>query len=235
MISVCIATYNGEKYIKEQLDSILTQLDKSDEIIISDDSSTDRTIEIIQSYSDKRIKLYENKKFKSPIFNFENSLTYATGDYIFLSDQDDIWMSNKVETIKEFLVNFDLVLSDANIIDSKGNAMDESFYKINGSKKGLVKNIIKNSYLGCTMAFNRKILEKSLPFPKAIPMHDWWIGLVAEVYGKTCFIDEKLINYRRHGSNASPTGEKSHYSFFKKISFRLALIKALILKYTKEY
>ena len=226
-----MATYNGEKYIKDQLDSILVQLHTEDEVIISDDSSTDRTIEIIKSFNDKRIVLYENQKFKSPIFNFENSLTYAKGDYIFLSDQDDLWVPNKVENMKKFLVEFDLVLSDTDIIDSNGKILKKSFYQMNGSKKGLVRNIMKNSYLGCTMAFNQKILQRSLPFPKDIAMHDWWIGLIAELYGKTCFIDEKLIHYRRHDSNASPASEKSHYSLSKKISFRLIMMKNLILRY----
>ena len=233
MISVCIATYNGEKYIKDQLASILVQLKADDEVIISDDSSTDKTVEIIKSFNDKRIILYENQKFKSPIFNFENSLTYARGDYIFLSDQDDIWVPNKVKTMKEFLLNFDLVLSDTDIIDANGNILNKSFYQMNGSQNGLLKNLVKNSYLGCTMAFNQKILQKSLPFPKDIAMHDWWIGLIAEIYGKTYFIDEKLIYYRRHGSNASPAGEKSHYSLLQKVSFRLIMIKNLILRYFK--
>ena len=233
MISVCIATYNGEKYIKDQLDSILVQLKADDEVIISDDSSTDKTIEIIKSLNDKRIVLYANQKFKSPIFNFENSLSYARGDYIFLSDQDDIWVANKVQVMKSFLVDFDLVLSNTDIIDANGNILKKSFYKMNGSQKGLLKNMVKNSYLGCTMAFNQKILQKSLPFPKDIAMHDWWIGLIAEIYGETYFIDEKLIHYRRHGSNASPAGEKSHYTLSKKISFRLIMIKNLILRYLK--
>ncbi len=233
MISVCIATYNGEKYIKDQLDSILVQLYTDDEIIISDDSSTDKTIEIIKSFKDKRIVLYENQKFKSPIFNVEHSLTYARGDYIFLSDQDDIWVPNKVKTMKEFLLNFDLVLSDTDIIDANGNILNKSFYQMNGSQNGLLKNLVKNSYLGCTMAFNQKILQKSLPFPKDIAMHDWWIGLIAEIYGETYFINEKLIYYRRHGENASPAGEKSHYSLSRKILFRLIMIKNLILRYFK--
>lgn len=229
-ISVCMATYNGERFIKEQLDSILHQLSKEDEIIISDDSSTDKTIEIIKSFNDKRILLYENQKFKSPIFNFENSIMHSTGDYIFLSDQDDVWMPNKVEMIKDFLVNHDLVVSDANIIDSEGNIINNSFYLLNNSKNGLIKNVIKNSYLGCTMAFNRKILKKALPFPKDIPMHDWWIGLIGELYGKTIFIKDPLISYRRHGENASPTSEKSTYSFLKKILFRIIILKNLIIR-----
>lgn len=227
-ISVCMATYNGEKYIKEQLDSILSQIGENDKLIISDDSSTDNTVQIIKSFKDNRIKIFENQKFKSPIFNFENALNNATGDIIVLSDQDDIWKANKIETIKKYMHNYDLVLSDADIIDEKGNILHKSFYKLNGSKNGFIKNIVKNSYLGCTMAFNKKILDKSLPFPKDLPMHDWWIGLISEMYGKTYFIEDKLINYRRHGNNASPTGEKSKYSFFQKVIFRLIMIKNLI-------
>ncbi len=233
MISVCIATYNGEKYIKDQLDSILVQLHPDDEVIISDDSSTDKTIEIIKSYNDKRIVIYENQKFRSPIFNFENSLMHASGDYIFLSDQDDIWVPNKIEIMRKFLANFDLVVSDTDIIDANGNIQKKSFYRMNGSRKGLIENLGRNSYLGCTLAFNQKILQKSLPFPKDTPMHDWWIGLIAEIYGKTYFIDEKLIYYRKHGANASVAGETSHYFFGKKILFRVSLIKNLILRYFK--
>ncbi len=230
-ISVCIATYNGGKYIKEQLDSILSQLNENDEVIVSDDSSTDNTVQIIKSFKDNRIKIFENQKFKSPIFNFENALNNATGDIIVLSDQDDIWKANKIETIKKYMHNYDLVLSDADIIDEKGNILHKSFYKLNGSKNGFIKNIVKNSYLGCTMAFNKKILDKSLPFPKDLPMHDWWIGLIAEMYGKTYFIEDKLISYRRHGNNASPTGEKSKYSMMLKIVFRLVMVKNLIWRY----
>ena len=230
MLSVCMATYNGEKYIKEQLDSILCQLGNEDELIISDDSSTDTTVNIIKSYNDGRIKIYEKQKFKSPIFNFENALKHAGGQYIFLADQDDIWMSKKVEIFKKYLSDYDLVLSDANIVDDNGTEIYESFYQVNGSKSGLIKNIIKNSYLGCTMAFNRKILEKSLPFPENIPMHDWWLGLIGEIYGKIYFINEKLISYRRHENNASSTGKKSKYTFYKKVMFRFVLVKNLIKK-----
>lgn len=230
-ISVCMATYNGEKYIKEQLDSILFQLTKDDEVIVSDDSSGDNTVEIINSYYDNRIRIFENQKFKSPIFNFENALKHANGDVIVLADQDDIWQGNKIETIKKYMQEYDLVLSDADIIDEHGKNLHESFYKLNGSRNGLIKNIVKNSYLGCTMAFNRKVLDKSLPFPKDIPMHDWWIGLIAEMYGKTYFIEDKLISYRRHGNNASPTGEKSKYSLMQKIVFRLVMVKNLIWRY----
>ncbi|MEA1893277.1 MAG: glycosyltransferase family 2 protein [Campylobacterota bacterium] len=233
-ISVCIATYNGEKYIKEQLDSILVQLDKYDEIIVSDDSSTDSTIEIIKLYNDIRIKIYENQKFKSPIFNFENALKHSNNEYIFLADQDDIWMPNKVEEIKNCLKEYDLIVSDANIINSIGDVLSNSFYQINNSKQGFIHNIIKNSYLGCCMAFNRSILEIALPFPKDIPMHDWWIGLIGELYGKTYFIEDRLIVYRKHDNNVTSSGEKSSNSFYQKIIFRILMIKNILLRSTRR-
>jgi glycosyltransferase involved in cell wall biosynthesis len=233
-VSVCIATYNGEKFIKEQLDSILSQLEATDEVIISDDSSTDKTIEIIKSYQDKRIQLYENQTFKSPIFNFENALKLSQGEYIFLADQDDIWRADKIKIVKYYLKKYDVVLSDAKIIDENGKEISQSFFELSGSKSGFIKNLVKNTYLGCAMAFNRRVLEKALPFPKDLPMHDWWIGLVAELYGNTYFIEDKLISYRRHGNNLSSTGAKSQNSVFKKIILRIIMVKNLSLLYFKK-
>jgi len=108
-ISVCMASYNGEKYIRQQIDSILPQLGESDELIISDDSSTDDTISVVKSINDNRIKLIKDQKFKSPVSNFENAIKNATGDFIFLCDQDDIWQPNKVESVLPFLKQYDLV------------------------------------------------------------------------------------------------------------------------------
>jgi len=231
MISVCIATYNGEKYIKEQLNSILGQLSENDEIIISDDGSFDRTLDIIKSIDDMRIKVLENQSFKSSIFNFENALNHSIGDIIVLSDQDDIWKENKIEVITKFMKFNDLVISDAEIIDEKGNVIQNSFYSLNNSKNGFVNNLWKNSYLGCTMAFNSKILKKALPFPKDTPMHDWWIGLIGAMYGKTSLIDEKLVSYRRHSENVSTTSQKSRYNFARKIIFRYVMLKNLVFRY----
>lgn len=227
-ISVCIATYNGEKFIAEQLESILSQELPVDEIIISDDSSTDRTVDIVKSYSDVRITLLENNNFRSPIFNFENALKHATGKVVFLSDQDDLWMPNKVRVMRELLLHHDLVISDASLIDPNGCIVEDSFFNLRNSGSGFMKNFYKNSFLGCCMAFNRKILEKSLPFPSNIPMHDMWLGMIAEIFGSTFFCNEKLVCYRRHSSNVSPTSTgKSCYKSFDMIVFRYNLLMAL--------
>lgn len=231
MISVCMATFNGEQYVKEQLDSILPQLSEFDEVIVSDDNSTDKTVEVIKSYRDRRIRLFEKQTFSSPVFNFENALKHANGDLIFLSDQDDIWAPNKVNLIKKYLENYDLVVSDAIIIDEFGNLIENSFFKSNKSKQGLIRNVIRNSYLGCAMAFNRKVLEKALPFPSDCPMHDWWLGLIGECYGDVFLIEDKLISYRKHSGNVSSTGERSKFSLRKKLSMRFLVVRNLIRNY----
>ena len=166
MVSVCIATYNGEKFIAKQLDSILYQISEDDEIIISDDSSCDNTINLIKSYNDPRIKLFEGNVFRNPIFNFENAIKKSSGDFIFLSDQDDIWIDNKVSIMLNELKHSDLVISDAYIVDAKDQIISNSFFKTNKSRIGFISNLINNSYLGCTMAFKSDLKQIILPFPK---------------------------------------------------------------------
>lgn len=230
-ISVCLATHNGEKYIREQIDSILSQLNDDDEIIVSDDGSEDTTISILCSYRDKRLKLYESEWKSDPIRNFENALNHCTGEIIFLSDQDDLWLPGKIKTMAQALEKYDLVLSDCYVVDDKLQPLYPSLFKISSASPGFWKNLWKNSYTGCCMAFNRKVLNKALPFPKDIPMHDQWIGLVGELFFSTAIINEKLTLYRRHSNTTTKTGTRSNYGLVSKIKFRFKLLKNLIQLY----
>ena len=223
MISVCIPTYNGARFIRQQLDSIICQLNDEDEIIISDDSSKDNTLEVINRLHDSRIRVYKGN-YHSPIFNLENALSKAKGDVIFLADQDDIWLPNKVEVIIKYLKQYDCVVSDAIVVDEKENVLLDSFMAYHGSKPGFINNLIKNSYLGCCMAFNRKIMQLSLPFPKTIPMHDIWIGAIADCFGKPVFINDRLVKYRRHSNTVTNPEKKSKYSLLKKAVFRYNIL-----------
>jgi len=228
MISVCMPTYNGEKFIRIQLESILAQLGNDDEIVISDDSSTDKTVEIIKSFNDSRIHLLENNTFHSPIYNLENALKNAKGDFIFLSDQDDEWTKAKVSVCMEKMKDCDLLIHDADIVDGNGNRTAESFFKLNHTKNGKVYNLLKNGYHGCCMCFSKKLCEALLPFPKKLPMHDSYIGNFAAFNGyKVKFSNEKLIHYRRHNSNASNSSEKSTRPFFSRLKDRIILLKSL--------
>jgi len=223
MISVCIATYNGEKYIAEQLKSILQQLDTKDEIIISDDHSKDKTLQVIRDLEDVRIKIFMNEKEKGYSKNFENAINKASGDIIFISDQDDVWMHNKVQVMVEALSKSSLAIHNASIVDENLNLIHNSHFDLYDVKKGFWINFLKTRYIGACMAFKKEILEKALPFPdnQKLCAYDYWLTLIAEYYYKVELIQEPLIRYRRHLSNASTGGKKSANSLIKKISVRI--------------
>lgn len=226
-ISVAMATYNGEKYIKEQLNSILVQLENNDEIIISDDGSKDKTLDIVKSFNDKRIKIFNGPK-KGVKQNFANALSKCNGKYIFLADQDDLWMPTKVETVISYFEknNCSCVIHDAEVFDSNTNEIIiNSFFDFRNSKNGVIKNIIKNSYIGCCMAIEKEALCDVLPIPNDIEMHDQWIGIICDKKKKSIFIEDKLIRYRRHMENVT---EMSHYPLKKMVRNRLCLILRLI-------
>lgn len=222
MISVCMATYNGEKYLREQVDSILAQLGENDELVVSDDGSTDSTIDILKSYNDSRIKILKNKGNHGVNCNFDNALRYATGDYIFLADQDDIWLPDKIDECINALQKYDCVVHDAIVVDNMLNIMSNSFFEGDNSGRGFWKNIYKNTYLGCCMAFNRNVLTKILPIPvtKAF-YHDGWIGCVADLRATLIFIPFKGILFRRHDNNTSCTAGKSKFSRFSQLKNRV--------------
>lgn len=235
-VSVCVATYNGEKFIKEQINSILNQLAKIDEVIISDDSSSDRTVEIIKAINDPRIKIFENNEFRSPIYNFGNALSKADGDIIFLADQDDIWLEGKVLIVKEvFAAKSDvtLVCSNGRMIDENGNIIQDLIYssKYKFCAK-LIHNIIKNKFLGCTLVVRKNMLPYILPFPNNIPMHDIWIGFMNEIYGRVYYIDKPLILYRKHGRNFSPSKRTSVKNI---LLWRYNIIKQLLITALKHF
>lgn len=222
-VSVCMATYNGQEYLKEQIFSILTQLSEIDELVVSDDGSTDDTLTIISSLKDPRIKIITNAMDKGYSGNFENALLNATGEIIFLSDQDDVWLDGRVKKMCDALQTFDLVVSDAQFVDKCLHVTNETFFALRGGKVGFLNNLYKSRYLGACMAFRRSILEKLLPFPtfRGLCPHDLWITLVAEFYFKVAVIREPLILYRRHDNNVSNGGVSGNRRILWKLSFRI--------------
>ena len=226
-ISVAIATYNGEKYIKDQLISILVQLEKNDEIVISDDGSTDSTIKIINGLRDKRIKMIKGPR-QGVKQNFANAISHCKGKYIFLADQDDVWMSDKIKKVLEVFENEKCmcVIHDCIVFDSNSNNdIYDSYYEFRNSGKGILKNIWKNTYIGCCMAIDGKMKKKVLPIPNDIEMHDQWIGIISEKNGKCIFIKDKLIKYRRHDNNVS---KMNHHSVIKMFTNRIRLIYRIV-------
>lgn len=231
MISVCIATYNGERFLKRQVTSILSQIDVKDEVIVADDGSVDNTLTILRDLNDPRIRIVDGAHRHSPTWNFEKALKEARGEYIFLSDQDDVWMPEKVAVTMRYLQQYDCVVSDNVTVAADDSVISDSFYAVNNTRPGKYYNLLlKNGYLGCCMAFRRNVLDAALPFPADIPMHDIWIGNVAAFKYSVCFIPDKLMHYNRHGDNASTASAPSAYSLRQKLGFRWSVIHNLFFR-----
>jgi len=230
MISVCMAAYNGEKYIRQQINSILCQLGETDELIVGDDCSTDSTVSILNSFADTRIKIIQNAKNIGLNANINKVLSHSKGDYIFLSDQDDFWEQGKVKCMLQALQNVNLVVSDCSVVDENLNVIYPSFFKYNNSKKGFFRNLFIGSYYGCCMAFDRKLLNYSLPIPEnKYVWHDLWIGELAELRFKVDFLNHILVKYRRHANTTSCTGRKNDRTIAIKIITRIVFLYKLFV------
>ncbi|WP_299572751.1 glycosyltransferase family 2 protein [uncultured Leptotrichia sp.] len=208
-IDILMATYNGEKYLVEQLDSIINQTYRNWNLLIRDDNSTDKTLEIIQNYhkKDKRIKiLKDNKGNLGIVRNFEELLKSSESEFIMFSDQDDIWVENKldmylkmIEKIKNkgFMIHSDAILFDKN----KSNILKDTFISKKAINKGL-ENVFFNYFVqGATILISKEIKNFILPFPKEVYLHDRYIHLISELFFERIFVNKALIYYRQHGDN----------------------------------
>lgn len=225
-VSVCLAAYHGERYIEEQIRSILSELREGDELLVSDDDPGGETERIVRALArdDARVR-YLRGEGKGVVRNFERVLSAAAGDVLFLSDQDDVWLPGKVEAVLREIGNGAcLVVHDARVTDEALREIAPSFFGLRGSRPGFVRNFLRNSYMGCCMALTRQTLERALPFPPDLPMHDQWLGLSAERTGRVCFLAQPYLLYRQHGGNV--TGGKTSLS--QKVRWRVSLLRALI-------
>ena len=231
-VSVCMAVYNGQKFIREQIQSVLTELQSDDELLIFDDLSTDATVKIASEFShDNRVKITKNQIQLGVVKNFDRALGQAKGDYIFLCDQDDVWLSGKVNLCVTALQKHLLVVTDCKLVDQTLNETAPSFFNLRHSGRGVFKNIWKNSYLGCCMAFRKELLSIALPIPANMPMHDMWLGLLAELQGSVLFMPIQLCLYRRHQFAISATAGKSNLSIIRKIHVRAILMICLTKRF----
>lgn len=237
MISVCMATYNGEKYIKEQINSIICQLGEEDELIISDDHSTDRTAEIVQSFSDSRIVFITNEGRHGVSGNFENSLKHSKGDVIFFSDQDDVWFPNKIKEMTKYLHegNYDLVTCNCAMTDEKLNILRPEYYTtVSPIDRSVIKNWIIDYWLGACCAFTKETKNEVLPFPPKIAAHDIWICYYSQINLKCGYYPKVLQYFRRHEGTASGAGSKSKNSIWYRIEYRLYTAWHLIFRTLKK-
>lgn len=219
MISVAMCTYNGEKYIREQLESIINQSMLPDEIVICDDCSKDNTVNIIKETLDNwsgKVHLVVNDKNLGYRKNFEKAISLCNGDIIFLSDQDDVWNRNKIEIMVNALNNSDAILAfhDVEIVDENLNLIKKSFWKLlkfdyqkflqSDFRRVFEGNVVQ----GSACVFRKELFNCARPFPEAA-VHDEWLGLVALTKGKIIPVNKPLAKYRQSGNHAIGAGSVS--------------------------
>lgn len=233
-ISVAMAVYNGERYLPEQLDSILKQLEPQDEIIVSYDRSKDGTWNLLQTYAAKfsQVKVFENEN-PGIAGNFDNALSHCTGDYHFICDQDDRWADNKRSTVVAAFetTGADMIIHNGVHIDVDGKIISDPFFTMYRIGDGKLRNLIKPRYSGCCTAFTSEMAKKILPIPNRIDAYDHWVGTIGEYMGRIAYEDSILLYHRLHDNNVTPTSNRSLSVIFKA---RLGLIRELWVRRKRE-
>jgi glycosyltransferase involved in cell wall biosynthesis len=213
LVSIAMTTYNGERFLRKQLDSIYGQSYKKIEVIVGDDCSTDGTVKILDEYKQKYgLRYFINNTTLGFMRNFEKVLELCEGHIIALADQDDIWLLQKIERLLKTIGEHSLICSDADYIDEKGEIYSPSLRAFTGipafSGKPFKFLLFNNWISGCTILFKRELLRIALPIPKGEVWHDWWLALAACTLNGIGFLDESLVHYRKHENNAIGLQEK---------------------------
>lgn len=227
-VSVCMATYNGERYLAEQIDSILGQLRAGDELLVADDGSRDGTLALLQRYGD-RLRIVARDRAGGVVPNFARVLAAAACELILLADQDDVWLPGRLETMRERLDTCDLVMTNAAIVNGHLVPTGATLFEQVRPTRSLWRNVFgRSSFVGCCLGMRRAIVARALPLPACTPWHDWLIGLLASVGGRVEFIEQPMLLFRRHGANASATGATSSYGWIRKLTIRAGIVCALV-------
>lgn len=220
-VSVVMCTYNGEKYLREQLDSLIHQTLQPTEVILQDDGSSDHTIEIAHSYCDKlNLKIYRNETNLGFSKNFESAISKATGDLIALCDQDDIWEKNKLELLANALGKASLIYSDSLLVDSNNASLNLLFSnrlkRHFGPSNTALNFLFSNVVAGHAMLFQKELVEDIIPFPNEI-YFDTWIAATAASKEGIVYLPIPLVRYRQHSSNTLANQKKQKKSLLEKI------------------
>ncbi len=211
-----MTTYNGEKYLREQLDSIILQSFSDFELIICDDVSDDKTVDILKEYEkkDSRIHVYINQTNLGFLKNFEKAISFCKGEYIAFCDQDDIWLPNHLEILLKSIQDKDVCGANAILVDANNKDMGTNICQIMGINKLPVLQddfafsiFFQNYFQGTAMLVKTEFLRKNIPFPEDIKFHDWWLALCGCFEDGVVYIKEPILRYRQHSNNVT-TNEK---------------------------
>ncbi len=244
MVDILMATYNGEKYIKEQLQTILDQSCKECKLIIHDDGSTDNTVklikEVMERYPERIQYIEDGVRTGGAKNNFFHLLKFSTAKYIMFADQDDVWQQNKVENALNCIKKYEKQLgeiplmgySDLVVVDEKLQVINKSFFDmqaLSGERNAFNNILVQNIVTGCTVIFNRELLVLCKEMPKEAIMHDWWMALIAAGCGKLFLMKNRDILYRQHGNNTEGAKDCKNPMYLAKKLLEPAKIKKSML------
>lgn len=233
-VSICMATYNGERFLQEQLDSIMNQLHCDDEVIVSDDASNDNTRSVVLSYKDRRLRLIANSSTRGHVENFEIAMSHATGRFIALSDQDDIWVEHRLEHMLNLMKEqpeLSLVIGDfvefneageIHSLPSIGPPPKNGLFQLSRVFLGRAK------YFGCTFLFRRELMRFIVPIPRQIESHDIWIAMNACIHGRVGHLQEVTLFRRVHDRNVSQQRRALPQILRSRMYYLLGLIQASV-------
>lgn len=238
LVSVVLATYNGERFLEAQLDSIVQQTYPNLEVVVVDDCSTDSTTDILARYATQYpfVRVIVNENNLGYVRNFEKGMLLATGDYIAPSDQDDIWHLNKISTLVAEIGDSDLVYADSRLIDEAGNSLDMVISDVKPVQNfdNCLAFAIWNTAPGHAMLITKELVRQTIPFPTSLP-HDHWLCFVATFYKPIRFVPDVLVDYRQHSQNVfgithrvdgvrRPRRQKSEAQKLREIRERIQLL-----------
>jgi glycosyltransferase involved in cell wall biosynthesis len=227
-----MAVFNGREFLREQVDSVLVQLEPGDELLVIDDASTDEGLVALLALALPQVRILTNPRNIGVVRSFERGLALARHEVVFLCDQDDVWLPGKRAA---YAAEFErdgavcVVISDCEVIDAEGKVTAASFMASRGGFDGsLMGTLWRNRYIGCAMAVRRSLLPITLPFPATVPMHDMWLGAMGAIFGRVVYLPQPYQRYRRHSRNLTPI--RSQRRWLQLLHWRISLAWYLALR-----
>jgi glycosyltransferase involved in cell wall biosynthesis len=231
-VSVCMATYDGGRYVHEQVASILPQLGPSDELVVVDDCSRDETVSVLRALEDPRVRIHCNERNRGVVASLERALRLARNDVLLLADQDDVWLPGRVQILIAALQSSGALVASSNscFVDAAGAPIDFEFPRLRGADSTrYVRNIARifagsAPYWGCAMALRRPILDLVLPMPDWVESHDLWIATGSNLIRSNVHVERDTLRRRLHGSNASIVSRSLHLKLRSRAIFARSLL-----------
>ena len=209
LVSIAMATYNGELFLREQLDSIIAQDYENIELVVCDDCSEDGTVAILGEYKSKiRLNIVVNDERLGFLANFEKAISLCEGEFIALCDQDDVWKADKISVLVSLLAENMLIHGDCELVGEDGRVVRGSWKRQLGSYVRFENLLFANVVTGCTVLFRKELLGLALPFPHGLVYHDWWLAICAAKLDSITYTERCLVQYRQHGEQDTGSGER---------------------------